>query len=146
MSPPPIGRPSRTRRPPAARPRPPRRAAEATGAVFIGDDTDGRYAAYLCELGLDLGPESFRLCSESSLISWALARQGLGICPVMPEIARTMPELVQVLEEVPAITFPIWLLTHREVHTARRIRLVFDILAEELGGITPRLLPATLRT
>jgi len=25
--------------------------------------------------------------------------------------------------------FPIWLATHRELHTSRRIRLVFDVLA-----------------
>jgi hypothetical protein len=29
---------------------------------------------------------------------------------------------------------PIWLVTHRELHTSRRIRLVFDVLAEALVG------------
>lgn len=123
----------------------PRRAVDATGAVFIGDHSDGRYASYLREMGLDLGPECFRLSCESSLVAWALARQGLGICPVMREIARSMPELVEVLDELPLITFPFWLLTHREVHSARRIRLVFDILAEELGdGDPPPSSPGTL--
>jgi hypothetical protein len=28
---------------------------------------------------------------------------------------------------------PVWLATHRELHTSRRIRVVFDLLAEELG-------------
>ncbi|MFB3111130.1 MAG: LysR family transcriptional regulator, partial [Gemmatimonadales bacterium] len=28
---------------------------------------------------------------------------------------------------------PVWLVTHRELHTSRRIRLVFDVLAETLG-------------
>ncbi|MEN8934249.1 MAG: LysR family transcriptional regulator, partial [Planktotalea arctica] len=27
---------------------------------------------------------------------------------------------------------PTWLVTHRELHTSRRIRLVFDLLAAEL--------------
>ncbi|MCP4818663.1 MAG: LysR family transcriptional regulator, partial [Shimia sp.] len=31
------------------------------------------------------------------------------------------------------ITFPIWLTTHRELHTSRKIRLVFDVLAEALS-------------
>jgi hypothetical protein len=30
------------------------------------------------------------------------------------------------------ITVPFWLTTHRELHTARRIRLVFDVLADLL--------------
>jgi hypothetical protein len=29
--------------------------------------------------------------------------------------------------------FPIWLTTHRELNTSRRVRMVFDLLAEELG-------------
>jgi hypothetical protein len=32
-----------------------------------------------------------------------------------------------------AIKFPIWLTTHRELHTSRRIRLVFDLLADHLS-------------
>jgi hypothetical protein len=28
---------------------------------------------------------------------------------------------------------PVWLATHREMHTSRRIRVVFDLLAEDLG-------------
>ena len=31
-----------------------------------------------------------------------------------------------------AIPIPVWLVTHRELHTSKRIRLVYDILAEEL--------------
>jgi len=38
------------------------------------------------------------------------------------------------LENVPLIRFPIWLVTHRESRTSRRIRLVFDILARELAA------------
>jgi hypothetical protein len=31
-----------------------------------------------------------------------------------------------------------WLTTHRELNTSRRIRYVFDLLAEELGTTTGR--------
>ena len=31
---------------------------------------------------------------------------------------------------------PVWLVSHRELHTSRRIRVVFDLLAEELGMLT----------
>ena len=40
------------------------------------------------------------------------------------------PELEPVLASLDPIPVPIWLVTHRELHTSRRIRLVFDILAE----------------
>jgi hypothetical protein len=38
---------------------------------------------------------------------------------------------------VPPIRFPIWLVTHRELRTARRIRVVFDALARMLDPNTP---------
>ena len=38
----------------------------------------------------------------------------------------------RVLPDMEPIVFPIWLTTHRELHTSRRIRLVFDLLAEHL--------------
>ena len=41
---------------------------------------------------------------------------------------------MRVLDDLPPVRFPIWLVTHRELRTSRRIRLVFDVLAEALGG------------
>jgi hypothetical protein len=38
-------------------------------------------------------------------------------------------DVEQVLPKLEPITFPIWLTTHRELHTNRRIRIVFDFLA-----------------
>jgi len=110
----------------------PRTAADARGAAFIGADAGDRFAAYLRELGLEVGPSSFPVRSENSLVAWQLALEGLGITPIMHELARDMPDMVEVLDEVPTITFPIWLVTHREVQTSRRIRVVFDLLYEAL--------------
>jgi len=39
-----------------------------------------------------------------------------------------------VLDDVPPVYFPIWLVTHRELRTARRIRLVFDMLSDALSA------------
>lgn len=36
---------------------------------------------------------------------------------------------------IPAFTFPVWLVTHRELHTSRRIRLVFEALGETLAAM-----------
>jgi DNA-binding transcriptional LysR family regulator len=61
-----------------------------------------------------------------------LVQQGLGIGPMMNEIASGTPGVVRVLDEVPPIRFPNWLVTHRALRTSRRIRLVFDALVETL--------------
>ncbi len=49
-------------------------------------------------------------------------------------VARA-PGLEPVLPELDPIPVPIWLATHRELHTSRRIRLVFDHLAEAFASL-----------
>lgn len=44
------------------------------------------------------------------------------------------PALNKVLPGLPSLTFPVWLVTHRELRTNRRIRVVFDHLARALAS------------
>jgi hypothetical protein len=36
------------------------------------------------------------------------------------------------LDDVPPVRFPIWLVSHRELRTSRRTRVVFEALAQGL--------------
>ncbi|MDP3425050.1 MAG: LysR family transcriptional regulator [Burkholderiaceae bacterium] len=110
----------------------PRTAQQAQGLDFIGADRTGRYLGYLVQHGLPLSAQQFRVLSENSVTAWMLVQQGLGIGVMMDEIARRTPGVVRVLDEVAAVRFPVWLVTHRELRTSRRIRTVFDALAEAL--------------
>ena len=118
----------------------PRTAQEAQGLDFIGADRTGRYLEYLVHHGLPLSATQFRVLSENSVTAWMLVQQGLGIGVMMDDIARRTPGVVRVLDEVAAVRFPVWLVTHRELRTARRIRLVFDELAEALTNRTQKTL------
>lgn len=111
----------------------PRRAADVAGHRFIGSDRSGRYLSHLQALGLPVEEQNLCAYSENMATAWALVIQGLGIGVMMDEVAAACPEVVRVLDEVPPVRFPIWLVTHRELRTARRIRLVFDLLAEALS-------------
>jgi len=111
----------------------PRTAAEAATLPFVGADRDGRFLAYLQQHGLPVTEASFSSYAEHSVAHWALVQQGLGIGAMMDEIARGTPGVVRVLDEVPPVRFPIWLVSHRELRTARRIRVVFEALAEGLA-------------
>ena len=111
----------------------PRTAEEAVEHSFIGGDRAGRHLAFLRHHGLILTPANFVHYADDTIVSWELARKGLGISTMMDDIARDTPEMVRVLEALPPIRFPIWLVTHRELHTARRIRIVFDNLVQALG-------------
>jgi hypothetical protein len=48
-------------------------------------------------------------------------------------IARGLATFVPVLDEVEVFSIPTWLVTHSELKTSRRIRLVFDHLADTLS-------------
>jgi DNA-binding transcriptional LysR family regulator len=63
-----------------------------------------------------------------------MVRAGLGVGVMMTDIAARMDGLVRLLPDLLPIRFPVWLVTHRELKTSRRIRIVYDILAEELAG------------
>ena len=110
----------------------PKSMAEMAGHDFISfGDTDEMLAHYL-PLGLPLTQENFRLGSQSGLVAWEFARQGFGITAMADDVAGMTPGMERVLPDMAPITFPVWLTTHRELHTSRRIRMVFDLLAEFL--------------
>ena len=112
----------------------PRRADEAAHLTFVGSDRSGQFLAYLRQHGLPLGEANFSCYCEHSLAHWALVRQGMGIGAMMDEIAHDTAGVVRVLDDVPPVRFPIWLVTHRELRTSRRIRVVFEALAQGLAS------------
>ena len=111
----------------------PRTAADAAGLPFVGADRAGRFLGHLQRHGLPITEAGFCGYADHSVAYWALVRQGLGIGAMMDDIARDDPDVVRVLDEVPPVRFPIWLVAHRELRTARRMRVVFDALAAGLA-------------
>jgi DNA-binding transcriptional LysR family regulator len=111
----------------------PKTAADLARYDFIGFDRDERFLAALKAIGLPLTERNFKLHSASGPVMGELIRHGLGIGILTEDFAALSPDLERVLPGLPAIEVPVWLVTHRELHTSRRIRLVFDLLAQELG-------------
>ncbi len=111
----------------------PRSAEDATHLPFVGYDRSGNYLAYLHMHGLSVSEANFSCYADHTVAHWALVQQGLGIGAMMDEIARETPGVARVLDDVPPVRFPIWLVTHRELRTSRRIRVVFEALVEGLG-------------
>jgi DNA-binding transcriptional LysR family regulator len=82
--------------------------------------------------GLGLTKSNFPIMTEDYNVMWACVRQGLGIGVLDARIGDADPFVQQVLPDLDPMMFPIWLVAHRELNTSRRIRRVFDHLAEEL--------------
>lgn len=102
-------------------------------ATFIGLDRQNQMIDGLREYGLNLTPEQFRFNSPSGTVLFELVRLGLGISVLTKDIERQAPNVRPILPNQFTIPIPVWLVTHRELHTSKRIRVVYDILAEELG-------------
>ena len=107
----------------------------AQGQVIGFDETNTLREA-LQTLGLPFTTESFPIRSENHLVQWELAKRGVGMCVMMEEVGEREPRVVRALPASSAgLAFPTWLTTHRELRTSRRIRVVFDLLADKLGKI-----------
>ncbi len=102
--------------------------------LFAFDRTDVMLDGFRA-MGVEVAREQFPVMVGNHLVQWQLCRQGVGICVMMSEVGDAEPDVERVLPQI-AIPVPIWLVSHRELRTSRRIRLVFDVLADHLSGPT----------
>lgn len=105
-------------------------------ADYFGFADTARMVTILNGFGLPVTRERFPIVSENHLVQWELCKRGIGVCFVMEEVGDRESTVVQ-LPHLPPLPVPMYLTTHRELRTSRRIRLVFDVLAEMLSQPEP---------
>jgi DNA-binding transcriptional LysR family regulator len=110
----------------------PRSRAEMARGQFIGFPTREAMAAALQARGYALTPAHFPIVSENNLVQWELVKRGAGIGMMTEAVGDAEPRVRRVLPAAPGIRFPVYLAAHRELHASRRMRIVFDFLAEAL--------------
>jgi DNA-binding transcriptional LysR family regulator len=111
----------------------PRTAAQLSRAEFIGLDSTDAMLEGLNGLGLSLTQRSFPVLTHSHLVHWELVKQGLGVGIVPEWVGDAEPRVRRALPGLAPLPLPLWLTTHRELKTSRRIRQVYDLLAAELA-------------
>lgn len=101
---------------------------------MVGIDQPERMVAELNKRGIPVSHVNFPIRTLNSVVAWEMVRRGLGVGEGSDLVAAGTPEVERLqIEGLAPITFPNWLVTHRELRNSRRIRVVFDLLAEELG-------------
>ena len=110
----------------------PKGLADLASAGLMGFD-DPRFAGFLREIGIPIATEDFRIVSESAVVIWEMVKRGMGVAVMMREVAERTPGVVNLLPDMPPIPVPIWLVTHQELESSPRVRLVQTIMAEELA-------------
>jgi DNA-binding transcriptional LysR family regulator len=111
----------------------PQTAADLSRADLIGFSDDGRFMNGLNALGFNLTAKNFPIHAENHMVLWELVKNGLGIGAMIDEVGDAEPLVERVLPSMPPIEVSLWLVSHREVHTSRRVRMVFDLLLEHFG-------------
>ena len=102
---------------------------------FIGIEDTESLVANLAETGIKLRIEQFRTLASSGNCMLQLIREGLGFGFLPMDTGKLFDDLVCVLPEHFDPEIPVWLVSHRELYTSRRIRIVYDLIAEELQSL-----------
>jgi DNA-binding transcriptional LysR family regulator len=99
----------------------------------IGFDRDLQMQRSLEERQLPLTREFFAFRSDGDLAQLAALRAGFGIGACQTGIARRDPDLVPVLQDVFRYDMEVWVAMHEDLKASRRMRLMFDWLADGLA-------------
>lgn len=111
----------------------PENFADLSSHDFVGFAPPKQMMDFLTPMGIHLTADNFRIESQSGVVAWEFVTQGFGISPMSDQVAAQNPNVERILPDMAPIVFPLWLTTHRELHTSRRIRLVYDLLADYLS-------------
>lgn len=114
----------------------PTRFSDLEQHALIGFDRDAAVLESLRATGVDARRERFAVRTDSDLAQLALLRAGAGISACQPGIAG--PDLVRILSDEFHFDLEVWVAMHEDLRATRRMRLMFDFLAEGLSAYVAR--------
>ncbi|MCJ8322945.1 MAG: LysR family transcriptional regulator [Rhizobiales bacterium] len=106
---------------------------DLTEAEFIGIDHEGTLMHGLNKSGFKLTDNNFPIIAENWLVMWEFVKNGLGIGILDSNFGDLEPKVARVLPNLKPLTASVWLVAHRELNSSARIRIVYDLLAQELA-------------
>jgi DNA-binding transcriptional LysR family regulator len=113
----------------------PKSAADLAGHCLIGFDRDDRSFRSVGSLAAAIGREQFGFRCDSDPAQLAALCAGVGIGGCQHLVALSRPELVPLLAKEMQFSLEVWLAMHENLKSTRRVRLLFEHLAEGLKSI-----------
>ena len=108
----------------------PREPTDLLAHALLGDDKNDDIARSFAAQGYPVSREQFCLRTDDLMAYWQAVRSGVGIGFVSDYVARTDPQVIALLPMLKIPALPVWLAVHREIRTSKRIRAVYDFLAQ----------------
>jgi len=102
-------------------------------AVFIGPSDTAILIEHMGKVGVRLTEKNFKITSDSMLVQWQLLCTGYGIAVAPVKVADRNPSLTRLLADKISLESEQWLVSHKEMRSNKKVRVVFDFLAAELG-------------
>ncbi|MDF1727902.1 MAG: LysR family transcriptional regulator [Sulfitobacter sp.] len=110
----------------------PSEPANFAGADCVEIDGTGALREMMGRLGFPVDQMRFPWRTQNFTVSWEMVREGYGIGVVDERVGDADGAVERILPDLEAARFPVWLVAHRDVQRARRVRIVWDALAAEL--------------
>jgi DNA-binding transcriptional LysR family regulator len=105
---------------------------ELFGHELLGLDRQEDIIKVARMIGFDLKREDFAIRTDSQTAIWQMAMQGLGISFAQSSLIDSTPGMVRLVPQLKIPSMEMWLAAHKDVHRAKRIRVIYDLLAEAL--------------
>jgi DNA-binding transcriptional LysR family regulator len=112
----------------------PRQPADLLNHDLIGGDRNDETLKGFAAGGISATREHFAFRTDDLIVVWEAVRAGLGIGFVSEHQIRTDPAVIPLLPKLKIQPLPVWLVVHKEIRTSKRIRAVYDFLADALPG------------
>lgn len=112
----------------------PESIADLARFYLIGFDHDAVSFRSVGSIARDITRDSFGFRCDSDPARLAALRAGLGIGGCIDRVAREMPELLPILPDAVRFSLGVWLVMHEDLRSTRRVRLLYDHLADALGA------------
>lgn len=110
----------------------PRHPSDLLSHDLIGGDRNEETLKGFAARGLPVKREQFAFRSDDLIVVWQAVRAGLGVGFASEHLIRTDPAIVPLLPKLKIEPLPVWLAVHKEIRTSKRIRAVYDFLADAL--------------
>ncbi|MFN2098732.1 LysR family transcriptional regulator [Altererythrobacter sp. MF3-039] len=107
--------------------------SEIATLPMVGVADPERLIDPLNQMGIPVTADHFVASSPNGGVTWELVKASYGASMLPEFLCDAEPGVERVYPALPSIEFPVWLVTHRELKTSGRIRVVFDLLAEGLS-------------
>lgn len=101
-------------------------------ADFVGFEENESFLTGLNGYGVPVQAQRFIASSGSHLVQWQMVQQGIGVGVMSESVGDAAPGMTRISEWLEPFRFDVWLVSHRELSTSRRLRMVFDFIVKSM--------------